>query len=148
MSELLFPIAVNVVLGIGLLGLFIWRRPAGQAQLTADEALGLFRRQYPDASGTVTVAADSRTALIELQPGIGLLQRQGRRWVSRALERNQIASVRQRADGAIQIAFADFGWPRALVRLEDPQLRASWLQQFERLAAPLAGAAGADRHHA
>jgi hypothetical protein len=142
MSELALSIAVNVVLGIALFGLFLWRRLPAETRLSADEALRLFRLQYPEANGRVTVATDCSGALIELHPGIGLLQRQGRRWVARTLEKSEIASVRLRTDGAIQIAFADFGWPRALVRLDDP-LRASWLQRFERLAA-----SGADWHHA
>jgi hypothetical protein len=145
MSDLVLPIAVNVVLGIALLGLFLWRRQAAGARLTGEEALALFRLQYPEAGGTVTVAADRCSALIELKPGIGLLQRQGRRWVARTLKKSEIASVRLRKDGAIQIAFVDFGWPRALVRLDDPQLRAGWL---ERLAAPDAESPGAGWHHA
>lgn len=148
MSELVLPIAVNVVLGIALLGLLLWKRPAGEARLTAEEALALFRQQYPEASGTVTVAADRCSALIDLKPGTGLLQRQGRRWVARILEKGEIASVRLRRDGAIRIVFADFGWPRALVRLDDPQQRASWLEQLKPLAASNAQPPGADWHHA
>jgi hypothetical protein len=149
MSELVLPIAVNVVLGIALLGLFLWRRPpAAEGRLTAEKALALFRLQYPEASGTVTIAPDCCGALIDLRPGIGLLQRQGRRWVARTLEKGEIASVTLQTDGAIRIAFADFGWPCALVRLDDPQLRASWLERFRRLATPDAQPPGADWHHA
>jgi hypothetical protein len=149
MSELMLPIAVNLALGVMLLGLFLWRRrPAGVTALTADEALALFRLQYPEAGGAVTLADDRCCALIELEPGIGLLQRQGRRWVARVLKKSEVASVRLRKDGAIQVGFADFGWPRALVRLDDPNVRASWLERLERLAAPDPNPSDADWHHA
>ncbi|HLZ96376.1 MAG TPA: hypothetical protein VKP66_00430 [Steroidobacteraceae bacterium] len=66
--------------------------------------------------GAVTLATDRSTALIELESASGLLQRQGRRARTRTLEKGEIAAVRLRPDGAIQIAFADFGWLRGLVR--------------------------------
>src|SRR5579859_4542459 len=55
MSELLLPIAVNVMLGIALLGLFLRRRRATETRLTAEEALALFRLRYAGAGGAVSL---------------------------------------------------------------------------------------------
>lgn len=126
--DLVLPIAVNLVLGLVLWAVLVWRRKPDTTRLRdADEALALFRGHAPDVDGRATVSSDGRAALIEVAPaGLGLLLRQGRRWNARMLVAAEMASVRETADGALEIRFADFGWPRARLRFDDRELRAGW----------------------
>jgi len=134
--ELAISIAVNVLLGLLLLALLSrWGR-RDNARLTGPEdAMTAFRVHFPDASGTATVAADGRSALVDLAPetGVGLLQRHGRRWNARILAPREIASVQVGGDGAIDVRFADFAWPRAAIRIEDGPVRAAWISRLDAL---------------
>jgi hypothetical protein len=140
--QLVVPIAANVVLGIVLAALFLSRRASDDARLNdGDEALRLFRRQFPDADGAVVVAADYRGALIALHQGtaIGLLERRGRRWTARRLAPGDLRSVDLAGSDTLSLTLADFGWPRARFQIADPEARAAWLA---RLQSFVAGAAG------
>jgi hypothetical protein len=105
---------------------------------------------FPDSLGAVTVAADRRGALIDLQggAGIGLLQRQGRRWNARVLAPGEISSARLDSDGAINLHFADFGWPRACIRIADADARAMWLARLHSLTAQVSSHHHSDLRHA
>jgi hypothetical protein len=149
--ELVISIAVNAVLGVVLLGLLYWKGTRDSVRLVGpDEAIAAFKRHYPDAQGSATLAADGRSALIDLHPegGIGLLQRQGRRWNARVLLSREISAVRVGPDGALEIAFADFGWPRARIALADPQTRARWLARLNALTVQPPASPSRDLRHA
>jgi hypothetical protein len=136
MKELALSIALNVVLGVILLALLYRKRTADDVRLNGpSEAMDLFRSYYPDAVGAATVADDRRGALIDLQrgAGIGLLQRQGRRWNARVLAPGEVAFVQVAADHTVQVRFADFAWPRASIRITDPEVRALWVGRLDSL---------------
>ena len=136
MSELLIPIAVNLALGVILLALLYRQRTRDTVRLTlATEAMDIFRMHFPDALGAATLAADGRGALIDLQRGgTGLLQRHGRRWNARLLAPGELSSVRRSGGDAIELKFADFGWPRARLCLADADARAMWLSRLTSLS--------------
>ena len=120
MSELAISVAVNIVLGMSLFGLMMWRRNDDSVRLTgADEALDRFRAHFPDAAGVVTLSTDLRSALIYLQgdSNVGFLQRHARRWNARLLGPGDIAGIRLLADGTIDLHLKDFGWPRARITI-------------------------------
>jgi len=134
--ELILPIAVNVVLGLALLALFSWVRwhePSGLG--SSEEALRIFREQFPEASGTVSVSADGRSALLALpqSPQVLLLHRNGRRWNARELSAGDLRSVKARGD-ALVLSFSDFGWGRIQLRLSDEAAREEWLARLAALA--------------
>lgn len=136
--DLLLPIAANVVLGIVLFALFFSKRTVDDARLTdGEEALGLFRRQFPDADGTATVTVDHRAALIALAygAGIGLLDRRGRRWTMRELLPRDIRSVALAGSDTLTVTFADFGWPRAHFQIADRDACAAWFTRLKSFAA-------------
>jgi hypothetical protein len=128
--ELAIAIAANAVLGVVLLGLFLWRGKADGARLAGPaEALGLFRTHCPDAAvDTATVSADACSALIALRhdPAVGLVQRHGRRWNVRTLQAQDLRSVAVVRGNTLRLELADFAWPRVDVRLEDADERAHW----------------------
>jgi len=131
--HLLVPIAANVVLGIVLAALFLARRTSDDVRLRdGDAALQLYRRRFPDADGSATVSADERGALIALAngSGVGLLQRCGRRWAARELATRDIRSVTVMGGDTLRIALADFGLPRAHIRIADAGARAAWLARL------------------
>jgi hypothetical protein len=136
--ELAIAIAANVVLGAVLLGLFAWQRSHDGARLAGGvDALATFRRQFPDAIGVATVASDARSALLALRDGagIGLLHLHGRRWNAREILPGDLRAVTVTQGNTITLTLADFGWPRARVRIEDPDTRAAWLARLEESAA-------------
>ena len=138
MAELAVSIAVNVLLGIVLAAL-LYRRRADDGGLLggAGEALDVYRSRFPDTQGAATVSADRRAALIELpkDAGIGLVQRQGRRWNARLLAPGEVRSVKHSPPDALDVEFADFGWPRARIRIADPAARAAWMARLDARAA-------------
>jgi len=133
--ELAISIAANVLLGLLLLALLSWKGRRDGVRLSgADQGMELFRMHFPDAAGTATVAADRRSALVELQDGrIGLLERRGRRWNARMLTRRELSRVELERDGAIQLSFLDFGWPRATFRAADEEAQAQWMARLTSL---------------
>jgi hypothetical protein len=136
MKEMAFSIAINVVLGILLLALLYRKRTADHVRLSGpSQAMDLFRSYYPDVVGAATVADDRRGALIDLQrgAGIGLLQRQGRRWNARVLAAGEVSSVQVTAGHAVEVRFPDFAWPRASIRIADPEVRALWVGRLDSL---------------
>jgi hypothetical protein len=134
--ELAIDIAANMVLGLMLLGLFAWLRAPHSARLASgDEALGIFRQRFPDAVGVPTVAGDGRCALLALRDGIGLLHLHGRRWNARKLVPEELKAVELTGDDTITLTFADFGWPRTHVRIDDPAARSAWLARLNAVAA-------------
>jgi hypothetical protein len=140
--ELVVPIAVNLALGVILLGLFAWRGKQDPLRLTASDALAIFRQHDPEASGTATVAADGRAALIDLgEMRVGLLHRHGRRWNARVISREDLRGVAVAGDEVV-LSLADFGWPGARLRLEDGAARKRWLERLARLAGETATSSG------
>jgi hypothetical protein len=137
MSELAISIAVNCVLGVILLGVLRWKLSEDTVRLTNGlEAMDQVARQVPGAVGVVSLADDGRSALFELQRGdVGLVQRQGRRWNARTLKSGEVLSVQSLQDGTIKIRFADFGWPRAQIRIADDDSRVRWLERLRSLQA-------------
>ena len=120
MKELLFPIGANLVLGIILLALLVWKRRPDTVRLLSDaDALAEFQRHFPEATGTATVSADGLAALIETATGPGLLLRHARRWNARMLAAPELAAVRTPDDATLELRFVDFGWPRARLRFSD-----------------------------
>jgi len=136
MTELAISIGVNVVLGVVLLALLYWKRADDTVRLAGtDEAMELFAMHFPGEVGEATLADDQRSALIDLQRGarVGFLQRQGRRWNARRLASGEISSVELGSGGIIKLKFADFGWPRAQLRIADANARALWLGRLNSL---------------
>jgi hypothetical protein len=133
MAELAISIAVNVVLGALLLALLYRRHTQDSVVLNGpDEAKGIFGLHFADA-GELTMANDKRGALFDLKHGeVGLLQRHGRRWNARILAAGDISSV-ELAEHAIKLKFADFGWPRAQICIEDDEVRAMWTARLKSL---------------
>jgi len=136
MSELAISIAVNVALGIALLAILRWKRFGDSARLAgAEEAIALFSQRFSATAGDATVAHDGRSALIELDSGggVGLLQRHGRRWNARVLVPGEVSSAELKEATVIDLTFADFGWPRAQIRIDDAEARLRWLQRLQTL---------------
>ncbi|HVO49298.1 MAG TPA: hypothetical protein VMT29_23505 [Steroidobacteraceae bacterium] len=134
--ELVISIATNVILGLILLALLRWKTTRDEVRIaSAEEALTLFRKHFPDVSGIATVCADQRAAVIELRPGpeVGLLQRQGRRWNAQILRPGDCKRVRRTADGTLTLDLANFGWPRAELRFADASTLEKWLNRFQSL---------------
>ncbi|MDE2293911.1 MAG: hypothetical protein KGL36_00485 [Gammaproteobacteria bacterium] len=150
MSVLAISIGSNLVLGIVLFGLLYRRRGTDQARLAdTGDALRHYRSLDPAARGRAILASDGRAAFVELDGGdLGLVERRGRRWAARALETNELTGVDASGDGTITLRFADFGWPRARVRIEDPVLRRRWLDRLGALCAGGGASAGAEVHDA
>lgn len=134
--EIAISIGENLLLGLVLFGLLRWRLGADPVHATSSaEALQIFRRFFPDAGGRATLAQDGRGALIELDGGgCALLLRRGRRWNARLLIAGEISRVTFDEQGAMQIAFADFGWPRARIALADGNERATWRARLAAIA--------------
>lgn len=126
-------IAINVVLGVVLLALLGLRRsPDGVRLASPEEALALFQRHFPEAQGRATLSSDARGALLELEPGgLGVLVRDGRRWNARIMTPRDLASVRSVGDHRLEIRFRDFAWPRVRLEIDDPALRAAWVERLE-----------------
>jgi hypothetical protein len=138
MSELAISIAVNVLLGLVLLGLLRWKRIGDTERLAgAAEAIELFSRRLPMTAGGATVSHDGRSALLDLGSDgcVGLLQRHGRRWNARTLVPGEVSSAELRQE-AIKLKFADFAWPHAQIRIDDPDARARWLHRLQALRSP------------
>jgi hypothetical protein len=134
MSELVISIAVNCLLGVILLALLNWKRTPDTVRLAGPgEAMAEFERCFPGAVGVATVADDRRSALIDLKcgSGIGLLQRQGRRWNALMLDSVQLASVELGRNETIHLKFADFGWPRAHIPIAHADTRDLWIGRLK-----------------
>jgi hypothetical protein len=159
MLELLIAIGFNVFIAAltALLIYFVWTRKSRDASLAdASAAMGLFRDHFPEmadvpeAAGPATLTTDGRNALIELPngAGVGLLQGHGQRWNARILQPGDVASVRVSEDVTLQLKFADYGGPRALLVLADADERAVWLARLQSLTQRVPAARGADPSHA
>jgi len=138
MSELAISIAVNVGLGIALLGILRWKRVGDTARLAgAPEAIELFARQFPAAAGEATLADDGQSALLELNSDgcIGLLQRHGRRWNARMLAAGEVSSAELKDASTIKLKFDDFAWPHTQIRIGDADVRLRWLHRLQALRA-------------
>jgi hypothetical protein len=138
MPELIISIAVNVALGLVLLTLF-WTTRRREAICLADpeEAAVLFRSHFPDQHGMATLSVDRRSAMIDLNPGVGILVRHGHRWNARHLLAHEVHAVRLEGDDLV-LEFADFGWPRTRLTLAPGAVRTEWLARLQSLpdAAP------------
>ncbi len=135
--ELAIAIAANILLGLILLGSFavLGKRPAAVLE-GPEQALRVYTEQFPDASGAAIIVSDDRTsALIALhhRVGIGLVHRHGRRWNVREIHPKDLESVRVVGDDSIRLALADFGWPRAHIRIRDRAARTMWLARLDAL---------------
>ncbi len=151
MSELLIAIITNLLLGLLLLSILYWKRAADDAALGGSaQAIELFRLHFPDAAGIAVVAADHRSALIDLErvEGVGLLQRRGRRWIARILAPGDVASVTLGDDGSLDLRLRDFGWPRARLHIADAAVRALWLGRLNVLTVQGASRHRRDPYHA
>jgi hypothetical protein len=138
MPALLIAIGVNVLVG-ALTALIIYvsrgsRKP--QARLAdASVAMDLFRRQFPDATGTATLTADGRNALIDLGEGggIGLLQAHGRRWNARILHQGDVASLTTSGYSTLELRLTDYSNPRASLLLPSTDAQFLWLGRLRSL---------------
>jgi hypothetical protein len=146
MKELLLSIGVNLVLGVVLFGLLLWKRRPDTVRLLGEaDALAQFQRHYPEAAGTAIVSADGLGALIETATGPGLLVAHARRWNARMLVAPELAAAR--LDGAIlELRFADFGWPRARLRFADPEVATRCHARLEMLVGSRTAPASELRH--
>jgi len=148
MKELLFSIGVNLVLGVLLFALLLWkRRPDTVRLLSETDALAEFQRHYPEATGTATLSADGLAALIETASGPGLLVAHARRWNARMLAAPELTAVSARDETSLELRFADFGWPRARLRFADRETASRCRARLETLVRS-GTAAPADLHHA
>jgi hypothetical protein len=133
--ELAIAIAANILLGLVLLGLFAGLGKSPIPRLEGpEEALKIFRTQFPDAAGAATVSEDGRTALIALQHGrkMGLVYRYGHRWGAKELLFEDLDSVALIGDDTIKLCLSDFGWPSAYIQIRDNEARADWLSRLTR----------------
>jgi hypothetical protein len=149
--DLVVAIATNVVLGGVLLALFLLGHGEDDVRLRdEDEALRVFRSQFPDAAGAVTLTVDRRAALLALDPGttIGLLERRGRKWASRALSPHDLLAVELANDETLRVTLADFGWPRASFKIADADKRAAWRARLHEFMAIDARRSPAESAHA
>jgi hypothetical protein len=97
--------------------------------------MALFRSHFPEATGTATLSADRRGALIALldSAGIGLLQSHGQRWNARTLQPGDVANVRMSDDNTLRIELTDYAGPRASLVLANADERAAWLVRLQAL---------------
>jgi hypothetical protein len=138
MPELLIAIGVNGLVGaLAALLLFLSRNSRKQAARLTDPAMAmdLFRRQFPDATGTATVTADGRNALIDLGEGggIGLLQSHGQRWNARILHAGDVASLATAGYSALELRLADYANPRAALLFPSAEAQFLWLERLRSL---------------
>jgi hypothetical protein len=121
MKELLFPIVVNGLLGLLLWPLLRWRaRPDTERLAGPAQALCVFQRFFPDATGRATVTLDGRAALVATDDGgVGLVVRDGHRWRGRMLAPRDLRGVRAGADRMLELRFTDFGWSPARLSLSE-----------------------------
>jgi hypothetical protein len=138
MPELLIAIGVNVLIGaLTALLLYFFRkshqRTPGLAN--ASVAMDLFRHQFPEVSGTATVTADGRNALIDLEAGtgIGLLQAHGQRWNARILQAGDVVSLATSGDSTLELRLTDYANPRASLLLPSADARFLWLGRLRNL---------------
>lgn len=131
MNALAIAILANILLGLMLLGLLYRKRGTDPERLTgAEQALAHYRTRYPTATGRAELASDGQAALLDLVDGsVGLVQRCGRRWSVRTLEPKEIVGVARASDGTLTVSFADFGWPRARIRLSTDACE-RWLERL------------------
>jgi len=153
MRELLIAIGFNAVVGVlaALLIYFYRTRRRGDASLAdADAALGLFRSHFPEITGTATLTADGRNALIDLPDGtgLGLLQGHGHRWNAHWLKPGDVASVRVSEDRKLLVRFVDYGSPRASLVFRDANERDNWLARLQALTPGAAATRRGDISHA
>jgi len=130
-------IIANLALGVVLLAAFALHRTRENVRLRSpEEALAILRSQLPDLEGPVTLSEDGTAALVALGQGsgIGLVHRHGRRWNARELQPEDLRKVTTQ-DTTIQLALADFGWPRTAVRICDAGTREAWLARLQAFAA-------------
>ncbi len=136
--ELAIALAANIVLALILLGTFAVLGMRHAAELEGpEEALKVYNEQFPGASGAAIVSDDRTSALIALhhRAGIGLVHRHGHRWNAREIQPKDLDSVRLVGDDTIRLSLADFGWPRAQIRIRDRAARATWLARLDAMAA-------------
>ena len=138
MPELLIAIGVNVLVGaLAALLLYISRNARRQAARLSDPtaAMDLFRRQFPDATGTATLTADGRNALIDLGEGagIGLLQSHGQRWNARILRTGDVTSLATTGYSALELRLADYANPRAALLFPSAEVQFLWLERLRSL---------------
>jgi hypothetical protein len=139
MPELLIAIGVNVLVGaLTVLILFLSRRSRKQAARLADAAVAmdLFRRQFPEATGTAIVTADGRNALIDLGEGagVGLLQAHGQRWNARILRAGDVASLAPCGHSTLELRLTDYANPRASLLLPSTDAQFLWLARLRDLS--------------
>lgn len=138
MPELLIAIGVNVLIG-ALTALIIYfarnRRKQPERLSDGSVALDLFRRHFPDATGTATVTADGHNALIDLGEGagIGLLQAHGQRWNARILRAGDVASLGACGYSTLELRLTDYSNPRASLLLPSPEAQFTWLGRLREL---------------
>jgi hypothetical protein len=138
MPELLIAIGVNVLIGaLAALLLYLSRNARKQAARLTDPAvaLDLFRRQFPDATGTATLTADGRNALIDLGEGagIGLLQSHGQRWNARILHPGDVASLATTGYSTLELRLADYANPRTALLFPSAETQFLWLERLRSL---------------
>lgn len=151
MSELAISIIVNVILGVVLFAILRRHSGADTVRLSGPaEAMAVFRDFFPDAGGASTVSDDRRIALIDLGElaGVGLLQRQGRRWNARILSSGEVTSAEPCGGDGILVRLRDFGWPRACIRIGDAAVRTKWLARLRMLGPDAAPRRSEDYRHA
>jgi hypothetical protein len=138
MPELLIAIGVNVLIG-ALTALIIYFARNARTQhgrlSDASVAMDLFRRQFPHATGTATVTADGRNALIDLGEGagIGLLQAHGQRWNARILHAGDVASLATSGFSTLELRLTDYANPRASLLLPTTETQYMWFGRLRDL---------------
>jgi hypothetical protein len=150
MNELALSILVNAALGLVLLFALRRDRAAAHGRLDGpDAALRHFAEVFPDATGHALVGDGGDSALIALSgdAGVGLVERHGRRWNARRLERGEIRALVADANGTLHMRLTDFAWPAARIRIADDTARNEWLARLRGLMASsaLTRAPGATR---
>ena len=128
LPTLLGLIVGGVVVALAIIHLLGWSAPAEIADV---EAAGTrFRLDHPDACpASGWVAADGRSALLELDEGVGLVVVLGDRTVVRRLGRGSLASVRTDPTHT-HLRLRDPAFPRARLALPASDERDAWLRRL------------------
>ena len=139
MLELLIAIGVNVLIGaLTALIIYFARNPRKPQNRLSDArvAMDIFRRQFPDATGTATVTADGCNALIDLGKGagIGLLQAHGQRWNARILRAGDVASLATSGYSTLELRLTDYANPRASLLFPSTEVQFMWLGRLRDLS--------------
>lgn len=115
-----------------------WLKPGVAPSITHDQALHLFRDDFPRVeSAGAEMAPDGRTVMITAPSGsiVGCVTLVGLRWTTRRIGARDVAAAR--ADGVrTRISFTDFIWPAMIIGCRDENEARDWADRFNAMRRP------------